>query len=125
MENTDLKDLAICAVKSNLDKFEKGGYQRYSLNKGDFSIRIDLWNRKKSRGIKIYKSFLGYKFLWDSYSEHYTEDETEIITYHKKEETRFSIQGSELFDLVKNTVEGKTLKQQKKQLEKLCNNQQH
>lgn len=121
MENSELKDLTICAVKSNLDKFEKNGYQRYCLNKGDFSIRLDFWIRDRSRDIKVYKNFLGYKFLWDSYSEYYTEGETEIVTYHKKEKTKFIIQGSELFDLVKNTVEEKILKQQKEQLEKLCN----
>ena len=121
MENEELRDLAICAVKSNLDKFENDGHNIFIYLSNSLNISIRLWSWNRSRYIKIYKKFLGYKFLWDTETEWYKELETEIFIASKDWKDSFELEGSELFDLVKNAVEEKTLKQQKEQLEKLCN----
>ena len=121
MKNNELKELAICAVKSNLDKFENDGYNKFIYLSSGLNISIKLWIRNKSRDIKIYKQLLGYKFLWDTQREWYEELKTEIFIVSKDWKDSFELEGSELFNLVKNAVEEKTFKQQKEQLEKLCN----
>lgn len=119
MENEELRDLAICAVKSNLDKFENDGYNKfiYLSNSLNMSIRLCSWNR--SRNIIIYKQLLGYKFLWGTQKKWYKELKTEIFITSKDWGDSFEIEGRELFNLVKNAVEEKI--KQKEQLEKLCN----
>ena len=47
---------------------------------------------------------------------------TEVFMSSKDWKDSLELEGSELFNLVKNAVEEKTFKQQKEQLEKLCNN---
>ena len=121
MEDKELRDLAICAVKSNLDKFENNDYNKFIYLSNILNISIRLWSWNRRRDIKIYKQFLGYKFLWDTKTEGYKEVETEISIASKNWKYSLELEGSELFDLVKNAVEEKTLKQQKEQLEKLCN----
>lgn len=122
MENNELRELAICAVKSNLDKFENDGYNKFIYLSNILNISIRLWSLNRSRDIKIYKQFLGYKFLWNTKTEWYKELKTEIFIASKNWKDSLELEGSELFDLVKNTVEEKMLKQQKEQLEKLCKN---
>ena len=122
MENNELRELAICAVKSNLDKFENDGYNKFIYLSNILNISIRLWSLDRSRDIKIYKQFLGYKFLWNTKTEWYKELKTEIFIASKNWKDSLELEGSELFDLVKNTVEEKMLKQQKEQLEKLCKN---
>ena len=121
MKNNELKELAICVVKSNLDKFENDGYNKFIYLSSGLNISIKLWIRNKSRDIKINKQLLGYKFLWDTQREWYEELKTEIFIVSKDWKDSFELEGSELFNLVKNAVEEKTFKQQKEQLEKLCN----
>lgn len=122
MENEELRDLAICAVKSNLDKFKNDGYNKFIYLSNILNISIRLWSWNRSRDIKIYKQFLGYKFLWDTETEWYKELKTEIFITSKNWKGSLQLEGRELFDLVKNAVEEKTLKQQKEELTKLCNN---
>ena len=69
MENEELRDLAICAVKSNLDKFENDGYDRFIYLSNSLNISIRLWSWNRRRDIKIYKHLLGYKFLWNTQKE--------------------------------------------------------
>lgn len=122
MENEELRDLVICAVKSNIDKFENDGYNKFIYLSNILNISIRLWSWDRSKDIKMYKQFLGYKFLWGTQTEWYKELKTEIFIASKDWRDSFEIEGSELFDLVKNAVEEKTLKQQKEELTKLCNN---
>lgn len=121
MENEELRNLAICAVKSNLDKFENDGYNKFIYLSNILNMSIKLWSWNRSRDIKIYKQFLGYKFLWETQTEWYKELKTEIFIASKNWKGSFELEGRELFDLVKNAVEEKTLKQQKEELTKLCN----
>lgn len=122
MEDKELRDLVICVVKSNLDKFENDGYNKFIYLSNILNISIRLWSWNRSRDIKIYKQLLGYKFLWDTETEWYKELKTEIFITSKNWKGSLELEGSELFDLVKNAVEEKTLKQQKEELTKLCNN---
>lgn len=122
MENNELKELVICAVKSNLDKFENDGHNRFIYLSNSLNISIKLWSWNRSRDIKTYKKFLGYNFLWDTKTEWYEELKTEMFMSSKDWKDSFEIEGAELFNLVKNAVEEKTFKQQKGQLEKLCKN---
>ena len=121
MENNELRELAIRAVKSNLDKFENDGNNRFIYLSNSLNISIKLWSWNRSRYIKTYKKFLGYNFLWGTKTEWYKELETKMSISSKDWRDSLELEGSELFDLVKNAVEEKTLKQQKEQLEKLCN----
>ena len=121
MENEELKDLAICAVKSNLNKFENDGYNKFIYLSNSLNISISFWSWDRSRDIKIYKQLLGYKFLWGTQTEWYKELKTEIFMSSKDWKESLELEGSELFDLVKNAVEEKILKQQKEELTKLCN----
>ena len=125
MEDKELRDLAICAVKSNLDKFENDGNNRFIYLSNSLNISIKLWSWNRSRDIKTYKKFLGYNFLWDTKTEWYKELKTEMFMSSKDWKDSLELEGSELFNLVKNAVEEKTLKQQKEQLEKLCNKEQN
>ena len=121
MENNELRELAICAVKSNLDKFANDGNNRFIYLSNSLNISIKLWSWNRSRDIKTYKKFLGYNFLWDTKTEWYKELKTEMFMSSKDWKDSLELEGSELFNLVKNAVEEKTFKQQKEQLEKLCN----
>ena len=125
MENNELRELAICAVKSNLDKFENDGNNRFIYLSNSLNISIKLWSWNRSRDIKTYKKFLGYNFLWDTKTEWYKELKTEMFMSSKDWKDSLELEGSELFNLVKNAVEEKTFKQQKEQLEKLCNKEQN
>lgn len=78
MEDKELRDLAICAVKSNLDKFENDGNNRFIYLSNSLNISIKLWSWNRSRDIKTYKKFLGYNFLWDTKTEWYKELKTEM-----------------------------------------------
>ena len=125
MENNELRELAICAVKSNLDKFENDGNNRFIYLSNSLNISIKLWSWNRSRYIKTYKKFLGYNFLWSTKTEWYKELKTEMFMSSKDWKDSLELEGSELFNLVKNAVEEKTFKQQKEQLEKLCNKEQN
>ena len=63
--------------------------------------------------------------MWDTKTEWYKELKTEMFMSSKDWKDSLELEGSELFNLVKNAVEEKTFKQQKEQLEKLCNKEQN